>query len=167
MISAFGTVRSRTSRPTGTIIAPPMPWMTRAPTNSHSVLDKPHRIEPSVKTTMAERNIVRAPNLSAAQPLAGMKIGKREQIGGQRQLERDRVSMQIRRDRRQGGRNHRAVKAFHEQGASDDKRGEAVARQGAHPIEQREFAMLNRCRGDLIAPGRQERSGRRLGFSTC
>ena len=74
MTSAFGTVRSRTSRPTGTIIAPPMPWMIRAPTNSHNVLEKPHRIEPSVKTTMAERKIVRAPNLSAAQPLAGMKM---------------------------------------------------------------------------------------------
>ena len=27
--SAFGTVRRMTSRPTGTIMAPPMPWMMR------------------------------------------------------------------------------------------------------------------------------------------
>ena len=32
--SALGTVRSRTSRPTGTIIAPPMPWTMRASTKS-------------------------------------------------------------------------------------------------------------------------------------
>ena len=34
---------------------------------------KPQASEPSVKTTMAARNTVRAPNRSAIQPLIGMK----------------------------------------------------------------------------------------------
>ena len=36
--SAFGTVRRMTSRPTGTIMAPPMPWMMRNRTKSGSAL---------------------------------------------------------------------------------------------------------------------------------
>ena len=34
--SLFGTLRSKTSRPTGIIIAPPMPWMERATTKPAS-----------------------------------------------------------------------------------------------------------------------------------
>ncbi len=41
-----------------------------------SELDRPHRIEPSVNTTMAPRKMSRAPNLSAAHPLAGMNTAR-------------------------------------------------------------------------------------------
>ena len=70
--SAFGTLRKMTSRPTGTIMAPPMPWTMRNSTKSKSDSAKPHAAEPTVKTTMAMRNTVRAPNRSAIQPLTGM-----------------------------------------------------------------------------------------------
>ena len=64
--------RNSTSRPTGTIIAPPRPWNTRAAMRVASEDEAPHRIEPSVKTTIALQNTVRAPKRSATQPEAGM-----------------------------------------------------------------------------------------------
>ena len=70
--SDFGTVRRITSRPTGTIMAPPMPCTMREATKSGSECAKPQAAEPKVKTTIAARNTVRAPNRSAAQPLKGM-----------------------------------------------------------------------------------------------
>ena len=75
-ISDFGTERSRISRPTGTIIAPPRPCSARASTKAAKVPLKPQRIEPSVKTAMAEQKMVRAPNRSAIQPDAGMKTAR-------------------------------------------------------------------------------------------
>ncbi len=72
MSSDFGTVRRITSRPTGTIIAPPMPWMMRNRTKSGSPCAKPQAAEPSVNTTMAARKTLRAPKRSATQPLNGM-----------------------------------------------------------------------------------------------
>ena len=70
--SDFGTVRRMTSRPTGTIMAPPMPCRMRNRTKSGRPWAKPHAAEPRVKTTMAARNTVRAPKRSATQPLNGM-----------------------------------------------------------------------------------------------
>ena len=72
--SAFGIVRSTTSRPTGTIIAPPIPCRMRASTSSGSVCTNEHAIEPSVNTTIAEQNTVREPKRSASQPERGMKM---------------------------------------------------------------------------------------------
>ena len=74
--SDFGTVRSSTRRPTGTIIAPPMPWRMREATSAASELDRPQAIEPRVKTTIAEPNTRRAPNRSAVQPLIGMNTAR-------------------------------------------------------------------------------------------
>jgi hypothetical protein len=74
--SDFGTVRSRTRRPTGTIIAPPTPWMIRAITSTVRLLAKPHAIDPRVNTTIAQRNTVRAPKRSAIHPLSGMKMAR-------------------------------------------------------------------------------------------
>ena len=48
----------------------------RAATKPDRVLDRPQQIEPRVKTAMAPRKIVRAPNRSAAQPLAGMNTAR-------------------------------------------------------------------------------------------
>src|SRR3990170_5751920 len=73
MSSALGTERKMTRRPTGTIMAPPMPWMMRNKMKSGSDWAKPQAAEPSVNTIMAARNTVRAPKRSATQPLSGMK----------------------------------------------------------------------------------------------
>ena len=74
--SCRGAVRSSTSRPTGTIMAPPMPCSIRAPTRKPSVSARPHSIEPMVNTAMAARNTVRVPYRSAIQPLAGMNTAR-------------------------------------------------------------------------------------------
>jgi len=71
--SRFSTDRRITSRPTGTIMAPPIPWMMRAPTSVAIELEKPQRIEPMVKIAIAARKTLRAPCLSASQPEAGRK----------------------------------------------------------------------------------------------
>ncbi len=68
------TVRMSTSRPTGDIMAPPVPCRKRAITKCHSECDSAQPTEPTMNTAMAVRNTVRAPNRSAIQPLAGMKI---------------------------------------------------------------------------------------------
>ena len=70
------TDRRITSRPTGTIIAPPIPCSTRAPTNCGKLSERPHRIEPTVNSAIAARNTVRVPNRSATLPLAGMKTAR-------------------------------------------------------------------------------------------
>ncbi len=74
--SDFGTVRSRTSRPTGTISAPPMPWTMRAATRVGSESAKPQPTDPKVNTTIAALNTRRAPNRSAVQPLIGMNTAR-------------------------------------------------------------------------------------------
>jgi hypothetical protein len=48
----------------------------RAPVSSASELLKPQSSEPSAKTAIAARKIVRDPTRSATQPLAGMKIAR-------------------------------------------------------------------------------------------
>ena len=72
-ISLFETVLRMIRRPTGTIMAPPMPWSARAAINPSSEVESPQAIEPSVNTAMAARNTLRAPKRSAHQPLTGMK----------------------------------------------------------------------------------------------
>ncbi len=66
-------MRRTTSRPTGTIMAPPIPCTTRAAVNSAKVLLIPQIIDASVKIAIADENTVRAPSLSATHPLTGMK----------------------------------------------------------------------------------------------
>ncbi|MDP9761040.1 hypothetical protein QE433_003852 [Agrobacterium tumefaciens] len=67
-------VRRRTRRPTGVIIAPPIPCRKRETTNSNTDDETAQQIEPTTKTPMAKRKIFFAPYLSAIQPLMGMKI---------------------------------------------------------------------------------------------
>ena len=69
-------MRSSTSRPTGTIIAPPIPCTIRATTSIGSEFDSPQAIEPSVNTTIAPLNTWRAPKRSAVHPLIGMKTAR-------------------------------------------------------------------------------------------
>ncbi len=64
--------RNSTSRPTGVIIAPPMPCRMRAITKSVTEPDSAQPIEPAMNTATAPENTRRAPKRSAVQPLAGM-----------------------------------------------------------------------------------------------
>ena len=74
--SFFGTVRRITSRPTGTIMAPPTPCTIRAPMISGIELERPASAEPSANTAIAARNTSRAPSRSASQPDTGMKTAR-------------------------------------------------------------------------------------------
>ncbi len=70
--SVLSVERSRISRPTGTIMAPPMPCTMRASTSTSTESASAQAADPSVNTTMATRNTVLAPSRSAIWPLAGM-----------------------------------------------------------------------------------------------
>ncbi len=71
--SALAVLRSTTSRPTGTIIAPPIPCTMRANVNSGRFCASPQSTDESVNRTIALAKIVREPKRSATQPLTGMK----------------------------------------------------------------------------------------------
>ncbi len=70
--SALDTLRNSTSRPTGTIIAPPQPCRNRAATRASSDCEAALATEPSRNTPIAVMNTGRAPKRSATQPLTGM-----------------------------------------------------------------------------------------------
>ena len=70
--STFAVVRSTISRPTGTIIAPPMPCTTRATVSAGRVGATAQPMEARVNNRMARVKTERAPNLSLSQPLPGM-----------------------------------------------------------------------------------------------
>ena len=72
--SFLSMLRTMMRRPTGVIMAPPMPCTMRANTNCSSECDAAQPIEPSTNTPMAMRNTLRAPKRSAVQPLAGMQM---------------------------------------------------------------------------------------------
>ena len=71
--SDLGTLRSNTSRPTGSIMAPATPCSIRAPTSSKRFCDTPQRSELDAKPMMARRNTFLAPNRSATQAEMGRK----------------------------------------------------------------------------------------------
>ena len=70
----LSTLRTSTRRPTGAIMAPPMPCRNRAMTKCSSDCANAQPSEPTMKMAIAARKMTRAPNRSAVQPLAGMKI---------------------------------------------------------------------------------------------
>ena len=76
MSSDLANVRTRVSRPTGTIMAPPQPCRMRQATSRWMLLDMPQRNDPSVKRPIAEAKTRRVPNRSAIQPLIGMKTAR-------------------------------------------------------------------------------------------
>ena len=75
-ISDFGNVRTSARRPTGVIIAPPMPCTTRAATSIGMLTASPQNSDPSVNRNTARVNTQRVPNRSAIQPLMGMKTAR-------------------------------------------------------------------------------------------
>src|SRR5216117_1101277 len=90
----LSTERISTRRPTGVIIAPPIPCTMRATTKSVSEDDTAQPIEPSTNTAIAAQH--RAP----AEPVGGPAAhrdehGERKQIGGHRELERQRAGADI------------------------------------------------------------------------
>ena len=74
--SERGKLRSRISRPTGVIIAPPKPWITRVANSIGRFVAKPHSADPVVKIAIAVQKTTRAPSRSAIQPLTGMNTAK-------------------------------------------------------------------------------------------
>ncbi len=71
--SERGTARTRSSRPTGVIMAPPIPCRNRAATKPSSDPAMAQASEPRTKIPIAQRNTVLAPNRSAIRPEIGMK----------------------------------------------------------------------------------------------
>ena len=74
--SDLGKVRTMVMRPTGTIMAPPMPCTTRQATSTVMFVDRPHSNEPNVNRPIAEAKTRRVPKRSAIQPLIGMKTAR-------------------------------------------------------------------------------------------
>ena len=113
----------------------------RAATSSGSEWARPQQTEPSVKTTIAARNTVRAPNRSADPAAERDEDGEAQQIGGDREVEAERVLVQRPRDRRQRGGDHRRIQVLHEQRAGDDQRHQHMAeRGGRHWPRYRRFS---------------------------
>ena len=128
--SRLSIERTSTRRPTGVIMAPPMPWTMRAITKSSSEDASAQPIEPSMNTAMAAREHGARAEAVGGPAAHRDEDGEREQVGGQRQLERERVGADIGRDRRQRGRDHGRIHVLHEQGDRDDQRHDAVTSHG-------------------------------------
>ena len=62
--------------PTGAIMPPPAPWITRKTTSSVMFWATPQSAEPTVKTTMAVRRTRLPPKRSPSHPDAGMKTAR-------------------------------------------------------------------------------------------
>jgi hypothetical protein len=71
-----GKLRSKMSRPTGVIMAPPNPCRTRMTSIIGRLDDKPQSAEPAAKIAMATQKTTRAPSRSAIQPLTGMNTAR-------------------------------------------------------------------------------------------
>ena len=74
--SERGKLRNRISLPTGVIIAPPKPWITRIASSTGRFGASPHNADPVVNIAIAEQKTIRAPSRSAIQPLTGMKTAR-------------------------------------------------------------------------------------------
>ena len=97
--------------------------------------DSAQPIEPSMNTTIAARN-TRARAEAVGGPAADRNEDReREQIGGDRELQRQRAGADVGGDRRQRGRDHRRVHVLHEQGDRDDQRHDAFAGMGMAGLE--------------------------------
>ena len=74
--SALPKVRASVMRPTGIIMAPPMPCTTRQATSISMLVARPHSTEPRVKSPIAAAKTRRVPKRSAIQPLTGMNTAR-------------------------------------------------------------------------------------------
>ncbi len=130
-ISRLSKLRSMTRRPTGDIMAPPMPCTKRAITKSLSECAMAQPIEPTHEDRNGDaKHVARAESVGS--PAAGRnEDGKRQQVGRDRELERQRIGADIGRDRRQCGRDHGRIHVLHEQGDGDDERHDAGAKHAS------------------------------------
>ena len=71
--SFLGVLRNSTSRPTGSIIAPAIPWATRATISWVRSWARPQAADEIANIATATVNTSRAPKRSATQALIGMK----------------------------------------------------------------------------------------------
>ncbi len=127
--SRFGVARTSTRRATGVIMAPPMPCRKRA---SHEAAERTrHGAGDRADDEDADRGAEDALGaVAVGHPAADRnEDGERDQIGGERQLQRDRAGADVVRDRRQRGRDHRRIHVLHEQGDREDERDGAVQGQ--------------------------------------
>ena len=133
------TARNSTSRPTGTIIAPPRPWKTRQSANStHTVAEAAqHRAEGEDSDRRAEDS---ARAEMVGEPAADRnEYGQAEDISGDADREMDRRRPEIDRHLRQSGGDHRAVEILHEESRSDDPDQQTMTRDAErHPGKPRE-----------------------------
>src|ERR1700730_6389622 len=114
------TLRNRTSRPTGTIMAPPKPCSTRAAVSSTALLLRPQRTEPRVNSPMPARKTV-----APAEPVGGPAADRdedrdAEQVGGDGHAERHRVGIERDRHLRQRRGDHGGVDLLHDDGRRHD-----------------------------------------------
>ena len=117
--------RSSTSRPTGVIIAPPMPCTIRAMTKSVTEAERAQPIEPSMKTAIAMTEHHAGAEAVGGPSARRNEYRKRQQIRGNRELQRQRAGADIRCDRRKRCRNNRGIHVLHEQGSGHDERDQA------------------------------------------
>ena len=123
--SRFSMVRTSTSRPTGVIIAPPMPCTMRATTKPSSELASAQPTEPSMNTKIAAREHAAGAEAVGGPAARRDEYCEREQVGGDGEFQRQRTCADVGRDRRQRGRDHGRIEILHEQGARHDQRHEA------------------------------------------
>ncbi len=119
-------LRTMMRRPTGVIIAPPMPWTMRASTNCSQRMrgGAADRAEHEYADGGAE-HVARAEAVGG--PAARRNEDrKRQEVGRDRELQRQRIGAERARNRRQRSRDHRRVHVFHEQGGGDDQRYDAI-----------------------------------------
>ena len=75
-ISERGNVLTSAVRPTGVIMAPPIPWAIRATTSSGTFGARPQASEPNMNSSIASANTRLVPKRSAIHPLIGMKTAR-------------------------------------------------------------------------------------------
>ena len=131
--SRLSMVRTRISRPTGVIMAPPMPSTIRASTNWVS---EPR--ERAADRADHENDDGGAEYGAGAEAVGGpaahrQEHGERQQIGGDRQLELQRVGADVGGDRRQRGRDDGRIHVLHEQGDRHDQRHDSVGKHATRP----------------------------------
>src|SRR3954452_14628100 len=93
--AARGKLRSRTSLPTGVIIAPPNPCTTRIAISIGRLSAIPHSAEPPAKISTAAQNTRRDPKRSAIQPLTGMNTARLSRYAVITRLSRSGVSPRL------------------------------------------------------------------------
>ena len=145
-------------RPTGTIMAPPMPWMTRQATSMLMSTARPHSSEPS-----GEQPDRRGEDAARAEAVGHPAADRDEDREAERVARQHRLHVE-RRDvhRLRDGRHRRVedggVERLHEEGHRDQPGQQSLGRLG----RWRGRARSQRCSTSLVrsCTKKQDRSGR-------